>query len=333
MIPVIRVNCAGCGSVDAVSIVRTPDYETSGGVKFEVSQCLHCGLAYTSIRPEPEVLLNKYYPDNYLCYGVKTNSRVADFIDGRRVYGQIIQRSSLLRKHIKPREGTRILDVGCATGKFLMYFKDRYKFDVYGVEPNIRLCNILKEQNINIYNCTIEDAPLQKNFYDIICMFHVLEHVWDPIFTLKKLNTVLKHGGLLFIELPNFDATARRVFGKYWFNYHQPRHLTHFTKQIIDNIIPECGFDIVEFKHEFRPTVNAISIQYAVRNNTQSKMLSRIVSDKNPLMILIGVVFELIFNIFGKPNTLTVILKKKEDVSSLPLSLLKSKRIDYAGNV
>lgn len=331
--PLVRVNCARCGSLDATCIVKTPDYEMNWDVKFEVSQCLQCGLIYTSVRPEPEVLFSEFYPDNYLCYGLKTDSRIADFIDEKRVQGQIIQRSRLITKHMPPKEGMRILDIGCATGKFLKYFMDKYKFDVYGVEPNTRLCNILKEQKINVINSTIEDVKLPNNYYDIVCMLHVLEHVWDPILTLKKLNTVLKYGGILFIELPNFDATARKVFGKYWFYYHQPRHLTHFTEQIIKSIIPECGFDIVEFKYEFRPTVNAISIQYAVCDHTQSKILKRIFSNKNPLMILIGVIFEIIFNTFGNANTLTVILKKSAEISADPLSLLKAERIDYAGNV
>jgi ubiquinone/menaquinone biosynthesis C-methylase UbiE len=333
MIPLVRVNCSRCGNNDAVSIVKTPDYEMNWDVKFEVSQCRHCGLAYTSIRPESEVLYSKLYPDDYLCYGVKTGSWIADFVNEKRVLGQIIQRSRLLLKHIQLKEGIRMLDVGCATGKFLMYFKDKFKFEVYGVEPNAQLCNILKKKGVNIINSTIEDAELPNNYYDIICMFHVLEHVWDPILTLKKLNTFLKDNGVLLIELPNFDATARKVFGKYWFNYHQPRHLTHFTKKIIENIIPECGFDMIEFKYEFRPTINAFSIQYAVHDFTRSKILKKIVSHKNPLLILIGIVFEAIFNIFGKSNTITVILKKKGEISTPLHSLLKSRRIDCVGDV
>lgn len=333
MIPFVRVSCARCGSFDADCVVRTPDYEKPSDVMFEVVRCRHCGFVYTATRPHFNVLFKEFYPDDYLCYGTPTESRVADFIESKRTQGQAFQRIRLVSRHIQIHQTTRVLEVGCGTARFARMCREKYGADVTGVEPNARLCEYLRSEGVHVVNAPFETAELPDQYYDLVCMFHVLEHVWNPIYVLKRLNSILKTGGLLFLEMPNFGASARKLFGKYWFNYHQPRHLTHFDKESLSEVLEESGFNVVQSRYEFRPTINAVSLQYAVADHTDVTFLRNFFSFHNPLIVLLGIGLEVIFSIFGKLSTMTVLARKTGQVMSGYQSLLEERRIEDAGSV
>lgn len=100
MTTLIRVNCARCGSFNYSLVVRTPDYETNLPGEFEVGQCKDCNYVYTALRPIASELFTRFYPDNYLCYGTSTGSKVADFMDYIRTQAQVRQRVRYLMKNI-----------------------------------------------------------------------------------------------------------------------------------------------------------------------------------------------------------------------------------------
>lgn len=320
----VRVSCALCGSPEAEHLIRAGDYEGDIKGEFDVSRCRECGYIYTSTRPDESVLFEICYPDDYICFNAGKGSSFGQMLDRFRVRGQMLQRIKHLKRHIGGDRRIRMLEIGCGRGSFLSYCRDEERYDVTGIEVNKKMCAVLKEKDIDVINANFEDVDLTGMKFDVVCMFHVLEHVWDAVQSLKRINTILNDGGILYLELPNYDTPARKLFDKYWFNYHQPRHLTHFDRKTMERAAHESGFKVVSDKGEFRPTINAISLQYYVQNNSSSDFLKKVFSANNPLMIMFGVFTEIAFAAMGKLSTMTVILKKERDYTGS----LKSKMVE-----
>ncbi len=322
-VPVVRVNCARCGGWDAARVVTTPDYELHIDAPFEVSSCRGCGHTYTSLRPDRTTLFTRFYPGDYLCYGGM--SGVAGLIDRMRRDGQAAERAAMVGGYVAQRGRVRLLEVGCATGEFLKACRRRFGWEVAGVEPNRQLSDALIREGFPVVPSTLEDADVPAGQYDVVCLFNVLEHLWDPAYSLKRINCLLAPGGLVVVELPNFASPSRRRFGKHWFLYHLPRHLSHFTRQSLAGLMEECGFEEQGVRKQFRPTVNVLSLQYAVHDRTRSAPLRSLFSARNPALIAAGIMCELVQNRIGDSNILTAIFRKTAPVPAPVVSLLRER--------
>ncbi len=319
----VRVNCARCGGWDADCVIQTPDYELHIDVPFEVSLCRNCGHIYTSVRPDCNTLFSTFYPDSYLCYGGQ--SGVAGLMDRKRMEGQAAQRAEMVKKFVGQPGPVKLLEVGCATGEFIKTCRRRFGWEVAGIEPNRPLSDALSREGYPVISSTLEDAEIPSEQYDVVCLFNVLEHLWDSVYSLKRINRLLKPGGLVVVEIPDFDSPSRKRFGQYWFLYHLPRHLSHFTKKSLTSLMNECGFEKVDILKQFRPTVNVLSFQYAVQDKIKFKPVRSFFSAKNPVMIAAGIFFELLQNKTGHSNILTAIFRKTAAVPEPMVSLLRER--------
>jgi SAM-dependent methyltransferase len=323
--PLVRVNCARCGGWDAESVMQTPDYELHIDAPFEVSSCRTCGHIYTSARPPYNTLFSTFYPDDYLCYGGKRG--VAGLLDRKRNEAQAAQRAELVKKFVGTQTRVNLLDVGCATGEFLKTCRRRFGWEVAGIEPNRHLSDALSREGYPVVPSTLEDAEIPAVQYDVVSLFNVLEHLWDSAYSVKRINRLLKPGGLVVVELPDFDSPSRRRFGRHWFLYHLPRHLSHFTKQSLTGLMNECGFEKVAMLKQFRPTVNVLSFQYAVHDKMRFNPVRSFFSAKNPAMIAAGILFELVQNTRGDSNIHTAIFRKTAMVPEPIVSLLQEQTL------
>jgi len=320
----IRSNCPRCGSFESVTITTTPDYELNIHLPFEVSRCSSCSFVYTSVRPDFKTLFSEFYPDNYICYGSK-QYWLASVIDHQRIKKQALQRFNCIKKYLSP-ENSRILEVGCATGEFLKLCL-RYSNEVYGIEPNRVLFDSLSKSGIKMFNSTLEETDIEKSSFDLICLFNVFEHLWDPVQSLYKLNSLLRPDGVLMLEVPNFDSPWRKIFQNHWFLYHLPRHLSHFTSGILSGLMADSGFDKVNISKQFRPTVNVLSLKYVIRDRFQSRCLSTIFKESNPIVLGMAVLAELFSNFCFDSNIMLCIYRKTKDVVNRP-SLIEEKQYD-----
>ena len=328
-IALIRTNCPRCGSFGSIRIVTTPDYEMSVQSPFEVGQCLNCHFIYSSVRPDYKTLFSRFYPDDYLCYGSKQNWFVS-MVDKQRMRRQALQRFNLIKKYF-PLSKNKVLEVGCATGEFLKVCF-QHGNEVHGIEPNNKLSDSLKKSGINVINNTLEEATVKDNSFDLICLFNVFEHLWDPVYSLYKLNSLLKTGGILVLEVPDFDSPWRKIFHHYWFLYHLPRHLSHFTRNQLNELMVEFGFRNEAILKQFRPTVNALSLKYAVQAHFQNKFIKCIFKENNPVILGMAIFFELFSNLFFNSNQMLCIYKKNNNVEIKP-SLIEEKEYGIIGAV
>lgn len=137
----------------------------------------------------------------------------------------------------------RALEVGSSTGLFLSLLKNK-GWDVQGVEVSRTAVEAAEKRGIPIITSTFEKAKLNRG-YDLVIFNHVLEHLEDPIATLKKANYVLKNGGLVLIDLPNFGSFWARIQGAKWRYVLPNEHLWHFTSKSLDILLQKNGFNVI----------------------------------------------------------------------------------------
>jgi SAM-dependent methyltransferase len=138
----------------------------------------------------------------------------------------------------------KLLDVGCGNGQMAAYLREM-GWDVTGVEPDPTAARLAEEQcGLKVYQGTLEEAKLGAESFDAISMQHVIEHVPDPLSTLRECQRVLKPGGRLVIITPNLESLASRVFKDAWLWLDPPRHYTLFSAHTLRSIVEQARFEV-----------------------------------------------------------------------------------------
>jgi SAM-dependent methyltransferase len=221
-------SCPVCGHANFTPFLVCTDYTVSQE-KFSLVTCSTCNLVITTPRPNNEDLGKYYQSADYISHTSKANSLVD------RLY--LLARNFTLKKKrnlaakLQPLKGN-VLDVGCGTGDFLLTcMKDGWAAN--GVEPSENASELAKQKGISVSK-SIDDL---KGTFNLITLWHVLEHVPDLNQTLNKLYTLLKPGGTLLIAVPNHTSADGKFYKETWAGYDVPRHLWHFNQQNMEQIL------------------------------------------------------------------------------------------------
>jgi ubiquinone/menaquinone biosynthesis C-methylase UbiE len=200
-----------------------------------VVTCGRCDLRYTRPLPDEEDLA-ELYPETYYVNN-RTNWLSADVL--RRAFEHGVQwrhRQALLR-----RPPGRILDVGCGSGNFLAALRSR-GWNAYATEFSDAAVAMARRRGITVHRGTVEDAGYPDDHFDVVTMWHVLEHVPAPRETLDELRRILKPDGLLVVEVPDSASLTFRLCGRDWMGLDVPRHLQHFTPTTLVRLLTDSGF-------------------------------------------------------------------------------------------
>ena len=198
---------------------------------FEIHECLTCGLLFTEPRPKAEEIGKYYQSEEY--YSHQENK--SGFIP--RIY-ETVKGVNIKRKYKIATEGLKpgnMLEIGCGAGDFLNIMEQK-GWHCTGIEPSENAKDIARKKVKAELFDPKEIGQLPSEGYDLITMWHVLEHVDDLKEEILQLQRLLKKGGRLVLALPNFKSADAQYYKEYWAAYDVPRHLNHFCRESINNI-------------------------------------------------------------------------------------------------
>jgi 2-polyprenyl-3-methyl-5-hydroxy-6-metoxy-1,4-benzoquinol methylase len=237
---VILKKCPVCSTSSFEKLFDCEDFSVSHET-FSISACTHCGLKATNPRPD-DALLSKYYETkNYISHsGAATNIVDKIYLIARRL--TLKQKLKLINRYQIP--PGKLLDYGCGTGEFINTCKTG-GWKVNGVEP-AKTARIKSEElnGIKIF----DSVDQVTDCYDIITMWHVLEHIPDLEHTLSTLSRSLSTKGTMFIAVPNYQSYDASVYKNYWAAYDVPRHLWHFDKSVMRKLLAKFSLQIKQIQ-------------------------------------------------------------------------------------
>jgi 2-polyprenyl-3-methyl-5-hydroxy-6-metoxy-1,4-benzoquinol methylase len=299
----------------------------SGG-EFAVRECGHCRLVYTDLSTTEQAVIGEtFYPADY--YG--RQKRYPLFL-AKILNNFVMQRARLLGDEAKNAKGA-ILDIGCGQGLFLKQFADR-GWRVTGIEVSSSAAFHAREiLGLDVIVGEWATKELENDSFDIIGLWHVLEHAGDPKTLLSEARRVLKNDGKLLLSVPNFSSLEARIGKQNWFHLDVPRHITHFTEDSLQATLDATGWEVTS-KSYFTPEYDFFSFIQTAQNmcGLEMNLLYRIVrsgelrtkdAEKTslfqkilavvtfPLFALISLVYIPIANVLQQGSSVNLILKKK----------------------
>jgi len=213
---------------------------------FFVKKCF-CGLVFLDPIPGEDTL-KKYYPSTKY-YAYTTNKGEGFFTKLREYLIKNYYSKNLVSKIISTlinnvpaipswRSDGKILDVGCGSGETLVLLK-KIGWDVYGLDIDKSALRMAKERGISntTYGTFKNISDFPDNYFDAVRMYHVIEHLDNPVEALKIIHKKLKKNGEIIIGTPNTKSVISRLFGKYWLNLDTPRHVILFNPDILKKIL------------------------------------------------------------------------------------------------
>ncbi|MEN9337317.1 MAG: hypothetical protein RLZZ500_2304 [Bacteroidota bacterium] len=215
--------------------LKVKDHSVSGEL-FELWKDENLDLLITHPQPTLDKLPSYYESEDYISHTDGKRSmfeKLYHFIKGIALKNKLKLVNSLSPK------GT-ILDIGAGTGEFLLTCKnDGWK--VTGLEPNAKAKGIAQKKGIEI-DASLDLLP--NHSFDIITMWHVLEHVPDLDSQLNEIKRLLKPNGIVLIAVPNFNSLDAKIYQSYWAAYDVPIHLWHFSKTAIQKIFASKNIEL-----------------------------------------------------------------------------------------
>jgi len=239
-----EVPCHLCGATESLPLHTLSDTLHNVPGTFVLRRCLQCELMYLSPRPTSETI-SAYYPAEYDSYRPPIeDERLA-------LMRWIRQRKLARRRHLVERYSGRsrgeLLDVGCSTGLFL-HEMAQHDWGVAGVEPIAFAAEFAHQRfALNVFQGVLRDAPHEPASFDVVTFWDVLEHTFAPLEELAKASLLLRAGGLLVLNVPNWHSWDRWLFGRHWQGLDSPRHLYAFTRKTLTAMLTQTGFSVVDW--------------------------------------------------------------------------------------
>lgn len=233
------MSCPVCLSASSKLIDKLYDDRYGSEGQYQVkrcSNCRHCFVDPGSIKGDHDRIYTDHYPRNQeikYCAGSRGKSgKLVEWINGAR---------SSASRWVPG--NVRVLDIGCGNCESLAFYQSR-GCKVYGidVDPNVKQLSIKNGFSVHIGD--IKTAEYDAGYFDYVTLDQVIEHLLDPLETLKEICRVLKNDGALIISTPNPEGWGRYIFRKRWINWHIPYHVNLFSRFSMGLIARNSGFTV-----------------------------------------------------------------------------------------
>lgn len=223
--------------------LKVKDYAISGE-EFQLIENPEYGFLETSPQPPEDKLPEYYQSEDYISH---TDSKRNLFEKAYHLVRSISLRSKLNLINSFSTENKTLLDVGCGTGDFLQKAQQS-NWKVFGIEPNNEAREIANIKTKKAVYGNDELLNFEKQSFDVITLWHVLEHLPNLEMNVKQFYELLKPEGTLIIAVPNYKSFDALHYKNFWAAYDVPRHLWHFNKASISKLVSKQSFKVVKTK-------------------------------------------------------------------------------------
>jgi 2-polyprenyl-3-methyl-5-hydroxy-6-metoxy-1,4-benzoquinol methylase len=234
-------NCPVCGKSEFKNFLVVQDKSVSQE-SFVIVACENCGFKFTNPRPDTSNIGSYYESEDYISHSNTSKGII------NKAY-QIVRSIAIKDKvelvnSLSPKG--KILDYGCGTGFFLSACKND-GWEVEGFEPN-DTARKQAEETLGQPLEKVSFGKFEQNSFDVITLWHVLEHVHTLNETFQQLRNLLKPEGIMLIAVPNADSLDAKKYGENWAAYDVPRHLYHFNQATMKRLLKKHKMDLLHVK-------------------------------------------------------------------------------------
>jgi len=231
--------------------LKVKDHSVSGE-EFELIQNSEYGFLETAPQPSSDKLPDYYESEDYISH---TDSQRNLFEKAYHLVRQIslkkklnlINSFSFGQAQCNTSKEKNLLDIGCGTGGFLQTAKQN-NWIVSGIEPNEKAREIANKKTSNSVFKTEQLLKFESNSFDVITLWHVLEHLPNLEHHISIFKRLLKPNGTLIIAVPNYKSYDAKHYKQFWAAYDVPRHLWHFNKASISKLVSKQSFKVEKVK-------------------------------------------------------------------------------------
>jgi SAM-dependent methyltransferase len=233
--------CPACQTTDASEVLKA-DVCSAEGEQYRIVGCTACGLRYTRPLPTEDEFISLYREDYYSGIEAASNTKTASWL-GANLLRRLFRRAVIKgrRRAVLTRQTGRVLDVGCGNGDFLVSLKER-GWEAYGTDFSNAACEFARAKGISVHQGPLASASFSGKLFDVVTLWHVLEHLSDPTVELIEIRRILRDDGLLIIQVPNSNSITLKLCGIHWLPLDLPRHLQHFTPSTLNQLLRQTGF-------------------------------------------------------------------------------------------
>lgn len=241
--------CRVCGSPSVAHLLTTSNthgrHVNDRTDTYDLLACRDCTCRFLDVPVDDAYYARAYGAADYYHEGARLGGLTA-----------LLSAWSLRRKQrmilglLSRKRPLELLDVGCGTGSFLASL-DSQKFHASGIDLNVEAVRIAGTRGLTVRRQRIETLAPRDGQYDVVTLWHVLEHLPDPVAALTVLRGCLRDDGRLVMQVPNADGLGFRLGREDWFHLDSPRHLWLPSRQSMAEAAARAGLQIVGVRNEF----------------------------------------------------------------------------------
>lgn len=244
------VNCDLCSQEKTELYLSMKDHLYGAPGTFSIVRCSSCDLLFTNPRPKANVIADLYknYYGEFDVQPAVSGKAIRSFVKENlglrklyhRLFGQYLSEVLLKAKG-------KVLDIGCGSGSTIEELR-RLGCKVYGIEPNPKAAQACIEKGLDVACGVLDSLDYTDNFFDTVIMMNVVEHLPSPKRTLDKIYRILRPGGHVYIYCPNANSYMAAFFREFWYGWHVPFHLYHFTPETMSELIGTSPFKTIKMR-------------------------------------------------------------------------------------
>lgn len=239
------IGCLFGHETEQYLLFEHPDWWFELEGDFAWRKCSDCGLLYLSPRPT-QAKIGEYYPANYAAYRPAIDDETNAIMRWKRRRNLRGVVDVVNNQQMPP---GRLLDVGCATGNYLAELR-QLGWEVFGVELNKEAADYVQERfGFEVFNGDLLDSQFPDNSFNVVTLWDVLEHTFDPLAIMCEIKRILKPNGLVAFSIPDPASDWAKRFGSAWIGYDSPRHLYLFHGESLDLLLAQSGFHLLATSH------------------------------------------------------------------------------------